>query len=102
MKYFEKYQSPFEKDPESPSKSKRTRIALADNVFVRDIDVVEACYFLLRSEPKFYRHKWKWSVFIKKYSFDDDYEVAWYVIKNNLYSSVMIILILGFLAKLWP
>ncbi|XP_050309360.1 midasin [Anthonomus grandis grandis] len=77
LKYFEKHPAPFEEDANDQHKPKRSRIALSDNIFVRDIDVVEACYFLLQSDPKFFRKKWKWSVFIRKYSMHTEYEVAW-------------------------
>ncbi|CAG9771357.1 unnamed protein product [Ceutorhynchus assimilis] len=75
LKYFEQYPSPFEVDINSPIKAKRSRPL--ENIFSRDVDIVQACYFLLRSDPKFYWNNWKWSVFMKKYASNDDYEVAW-------------------------
>ncbi|XP_066248350.1 midasin [Euwallacea similis] len=78
QKYFEQYASPFqEEDSTSASKTKKCRITLPYNVYLRDLNIVEACYFLLKSDPKFYRQRWKWSIFIKKYSLHTDYKVSW-------------------------
>ncbi|XP_066138163.1 midasin [Euwallacea fornicatus] len=77
QKYFQQYASPFEEDLTSSSKAKKCRITLPYNIYLKDLNIVEACYFLLKSDAKFYRRKWKWSIFIKKYSLHTDYKVSW-------------------------
>lgn len=77
LKYFEQYPAPFDEPQVGPTKSKRSRIALADNIYIEDLDIVEASYFLLKSDSTFFRHKWKWSEFVKKYSKHSDCKTQW-------------------------
>lgn len=50
---------------------------------VDDLDIVEATYFLLKSNPDFYRKKWKWSAFIKKYFQSENPKIKWQVYSLN-------------------
>ncbi|XP_030747857.1 midasin-like isoform X2 [Sitophilus oryzae] len=74
LQYFESYPSPFDED--TKWSSKRTKLSPTENL-IRDIDIVKACYYLLRCDPKFFRQKWMWSIFLKRYLFHKDYEVSW-------------------------
>lgn len=50
-----------------------------ENIEFDDLDIVESSYYLLKSNPDFYRNKWKWSLFIQKYIRHADSKVRWYV-----------------------
>ncbi|KAL1494716.1 hypothetical protein ABEB36_010268 [Hypothenemus hampei] len=74
LQYFKKYPSPFD-EFESHSKPKKIKTVLPYTV--TDLDIVECCYFLLQSDAKYFRNKWKWSNFIKKYVSSEDCKITW-------------------------
>lgn len=61
----------FEYDIDAPKKKK------VNDTQVAVLDLVESCFYLLRSNPSFYRNKWNWSVFIGKYLNFDNNKVKW-------------------------
>lgn len=62
--------SPFSEEPNSIKKPKLSGS-------IRDLDLVQCCYSLLKNNPVFYRMKWDWSRFILKYLNHSSAEVKW-------------------------
>ncbi|KAJ8918423.1 hypothetical protein NQ315_008120 [Exocentrus adspersus] len=58
LKYFHANPAPFE--TYSRDVPKKRKIIKSSNI--TDLDIVECCYFLLKSNPEFYRSRWNWSV----------------------------------------
>lgn len=73
LKYFDLHPAPFDAYRQDIPKKRRVE----NIVDVTDLDIVECCYFLLKSNPAYYRNEWNWSVFIKKYFSHTDPKVKW-------------------------
>lgn len=71
-KYFESQPSPFEDRDQNTSK----RSKMSQNITVSDLELIESCYALLKSDPQFYKNKWNWSDFIK-YLNNEKPEIQW-------------------------
>lgn len=48
-----------------------------DESQITQLDIVESCFFLLRSNTNFYRNKWNWSIFFEKYLNFGDNRIKW-------------------------
>lgn len=72
LKYFSYHPSVFEDIVNDVPKKKKK-----DETQVTELDIVETCFFLLRSNPDFYRNKWNWSIFIQKYLNYQDNRIKW-------------------------
>ncbi|XP_018570303.1 midasin [Anoplophora glabripennis] len=73
LKYFGLHPAPFEMYIQDVAKKRK----MENRIDISDLNIAECCYFLLKSNPAYYRNKWNWSVFIKKYLNHSDRKVAW-------------------------
>ncbi|KAJ8933923.1 hypothetical protein NQ318_016495 [Aromia moschata] len=73
LKYFSLYPSPFDSDVKDSSKKCKKK----DDFRITDLEIIESCYLLLKSNPDFYRNKWNWSKFINKYLHHSDTKIKW-------------------------
>ncbi|XP_064213116.1 midasin isoform X2 [Tribolium castaneum] len=71
-KYFESNPSPFEDESYPVSKKRKM-----SQITISELDLVESCYALLKSDPQFYGKKWNWSEFITKYLNHESPEIQW-------------------------
>lgn len=71
LKYFSHYASVFESDVKDVPKKKKS------DETITDLEIVETCFFLLKSNSNFYRNRWNWSVFVEKYFTHQDDKVKW-------------------------
>ncbi|XP_044268494.1 midasin [Tribolium madens] len=72
-KYFESSPSPFVDEAHPVSKKSK----MSQNIPISELDLVESCYALLRSNPQFYVKKWNWSEFTTKYLDHEIPEIQW-------------------------
>ncbi|XP_060523118.1 midasin [Cylas formicarius] len=75
LTYFTSYPAPFETEDKAPEKVRKIS---SGKVQVECIDIVEATYFLLKSNPEFFRVRWEWTRFISAFiSSSRDVHVRW-------------------------
>ncbi|XP_025832475.1 midasin isoform X2 [Agrilus planipennis] len=80
ISYFNLYPSPFESNTlESPIKKKtRTKESPVNReIKVNNVDIVDACYKLLKFSPDFFGRKWPWSVFFKTFFNQNNPKIIW-------------------------
>lgn len=78
IKYFDKYPAPFEPTEQKlPSRAKKLKVQDEVELNFTNLDVVKACYNLLRKNPTLFRNKWNWSTFFKKFYNSEDESIRW-------------------------
>lgn len=75
--YFNKCPEPFEEAPGYGVWSKKMKIQGNREIRIVDLDIVNACFTLLKFAPEYFRHKWRWSLFVKKYLNHNEEGIKW-------------------------